>query len=129
AITPASGFVAPAGALVIGIVSGVVCFWASTRLKHKLGYDDSLDAFGVHGVGGIVGALLTGVFAVQAIGGAGGSFKQFLIQAESILIVTSYTVVGTYILLKILDATMGLRVTEDQEREGLDISLHGERVE
>ncbi len=129
AITPASGFVGPIGALVIGVAAGVICFWSSTSLKHMLKYDDSLDAFGVHGIGGIVGALLTGFFAVESIGGTAGSFGQFIIQAEGVAITIAYTAVVTYIILKVLDIVMGLRVSEEQEREGLDIALHGERVE
>ncbi|MGY6162717.1 ammonium transporter [Paraburkholderia strydomiana] len=126
AITPASGFVGTLGSLVIGIVAGVVCFWSATWLKHKLGYDDSLDAFGVHCVGGIVGALLTGVFAVKDIGGFDGSV---LLQAKGVLTTLIYSGVVSFILLKIIDMTMGIRVTEEQEREGLDVSLHGEHVE
>jgi len=129
AITPASGFVDPIGALVIGAVAGVVCFWSATSLKRMIGYDDSLDAFGVHAIGGIVGALLTGIFAVKSIGGTDGSFGQFIIQAEGVAITVAYTAVMTFIILKILDMVMGLRVTEEQEREGLDIALHGERVD
>jgi len=129
AITPASGFVGPTGALIIGLVAGAVCFWSATSLKKMLGYDDSLDAFGVHAIGGIVGALLTGIFAVESIGGTAGSFGQFIIQAKSVGITIAYTTVMTYIILKVLDMIMGLRVSEEQEREGLDISLHGERVE
>ncbi|MBN3806673.1 ammonium transporter [Paraburkholderia sp. Ac-20336] len=126
AITPASGFVGTLGALVIGIVAGVVCFWSATWLKHKLGYDDSLDAFGVHGIGGIVGALLTGVFAVKDIGGADGSV---ILQAKGVLTTLIYSGVVSFILLKVIDMVMGIRVTEEQEREGLDVSLHGEHVE
>ena len=129
AITPASGFVGPVGALAIGAVAGVVCFWSATSLKRMLGYDDSLDAFGVHGIGGIVGALLTGVFAVESIGGTAGSMGQLWIQAKSVGITVAYTAVMTFIILKVLDLVMGLRVSEEQEREGLDIALHGERVE
>jgi Amt family ammonium transporter len=129
AITPASGFVGPVGALVIGVAAGVICFWAATSLKHMLGYDDSLDAFGVHAIGGIVGALLTGIFAVESIGGTAGSMGQFMIQAKGVGITITYTAVVTFIILKVLDMVMGLRVTEEQEREGLDIALHGERVE
>jgi len=129
AITPASGFVGPMGALIIGIAAGVICFWAATSLKHMLGYDDSLDAFGVHAIGGIVGALLTGIFAVESIGGTAGSMGQLVTQAEGVGITIAYTAVGTYIILKVLDMVMGLRVTEEQEREGLDIALHGERVD
>jgi ammonium transporter, Amt family len=126
AITPASGFVGMAGSLVIGIVAGVVCFWSATWLKHKLGYDDSLDAFGVHCIGGIVGALLTGVFAVKDIGGADGSI---VLQAKGVLTTLIYSGVVSFILLKVIDMVMGIRVTEEQEREGLDVSLHGEHVE
>ncbi|SIT37030.1 ammonium transporter [Paraburkholderia ribeironis] len=126
AITPASGFVGTLGALVIGIVAGVVCFWSATWLKHKLGYDDSLDAFGVHCIGGIVGALLTGVFAVKDIGGFDGSL---VLQAKGVLTTLIYSGVVSFILLKVIDMVMGIRVKEEQEREGLDVSLHGERVE
>lgn len=129
AITPASGFVGHTGGLVIGIVAGVVCFWSATSLKRMLKYDDSLDAFGVHGIGGIVGAILTGYFAVESIGGTAGSMGQVVTQIEGVLITIAYTAIGTYIILKVLDLVMGLRVTEEQEREGLDIALHGERVE
>jgi Amt family ammonium transporter len=129
AITPASGFVGPTGGLIIGIVSGVVCFWSATSLKRMLKYDDSLDAFGVHGIGGIVGAVLTGYFAVESIGGTAGSMAQVVTQIEGVLITIAYTAIGTFIILKVLDLVMGLRVTEEQEREGLDIALHGERVE
>jgi len=129
AITPASGFVGPTGGLIIGIVAGVVCFWSATSLKRMLKYDDSLDAFGVHGIGGIVGAILTGYFAVESIGGTAGSMGQVVTQIEGVLITIAYTAIGTYIILKVLDLVMGLRVTEEQEREGLDIALHGERVE
>ena len=111
---------------MIGIVAGVVCFWSATWLKHKLGYDDSLDAFGVHCIGGIVGALLTGVFAVKDIGGADGSV---ILQAKGVLTTLIYSGVVSFVLLKIIDMVMGLRVTEEQEREGLDVSLHGEHVE
>jgi Amt family ammonium transporter len=126
AITPASGFVGPTPAVVIGLVAGVVCFFAATSLKSALGYDDSLDAFGVHGIGGIVGALLTGVFASKEISGADGSVVTQLWGVGTTLI---YGGVVSFILLKVIDMTMGLRVTEEQEREGLDISLHGERIE
>jgi len=129
AITPASGFVGPMGALAIGIAAGVICFWSATSLKRMLGYDDSLDAFGVHAIGGIVGALLTGIFAVESIGGTAGSMGQLMIQAKGVGITIAYTAVGTYIILKVLDMVMGLRVSEEQEREGLDIALHGERVD
>ncbi|MDC6133761.1 ammonia channel protein, partial [Burkholderia gladioli] len=114
------------GALVIGIAAGVVCFWSATWLKIKLGYDDSLDAFGVHGVGGILGALLTGVFAVKDIGGFDGSL---LVQAKGVAITLLYSGIVTFIILKVIDMVMGLRVTEEEEREGLDVILHGEHVE
>jgi Amt family ammonium transporter len=129
AITPASGFVAPVGALIIGLVAGVVCFWGATSLKKMLGYDDSLDAFGVHGIGGVVGALLTGFFAVKEIGGTEGSFGQFITQLEGTVITIVFCGVMTFIILKVVDLVIGLRVSEEEEREGLDISLHGERVE
>jgi Amt family ammonium transporter len=141
AITPASGWVFPGAALVIGGVSGVLCFWAATSLKKALGYDDSLDAFGVHGVGGIVGALLTGVFAYgmlyktddaeAAIAYSGwlyGNPEMLWIQLKSVLLTIAYTAVGTFILLKIVDAMVGLRVSEEEEREGLDVTQHGERI-
>jgi len=126
AITPASGYVGVLGSLVIGVAAGVVCFWAATWLKTKLGYDDSLDCFGVHGIGGIVGALLTGVFAVKDIGGADGSV---ILQAKGVLTTLVYSGVLSYVLLKVIDMVIGIRVTEEEEREGLDISLHGEHVE
>ncbi|MGR2661909.1 ammonium transporter [Chromobacterium haemolyticum] len=126
AITPAAGFVDVKGALIIGLAAGVVCFWGATGLKHMLGYDDSLDAFGVHGIGGILGALLTGVFAVKEIGGAEGSLAA---QALGVGVTAAYCAVVTFILLKLIDVAIGLRVAEDEEREGLDVILHGERVE
>ncbi|QCP48087.1 ammonium transporter [Trinickia violacea] len=126
AITPASGYVGVTGAFVIGIAAGVICFWSATWLKGKLGYDDSLDAFGVHGIGGIVGAILTGVFAVKDIGGADGSV---ILQAKGVLTTLIYSGVVSYILLKAIDMVMGLRVAEEEEREGLDVVLHGEHVE
>jgi Amt family ammonium transporter len=126
AITPASGFVGPTPAVAIGLAAGVVCFLAATSLKSALGYDDSLDAFGVHGIGGIVGALLTGVFASKEISGADGSVLTQLWGVGTTLI---YGFTVSFVILKVIDMTMGLRVTEEQEREGLDISLHGEKVE
>ncbi len=126
AITPASGFVGPTPAVVIGIAAGVLCFFAATSLKGALGYDDSLDAFGVHCVGGIIGALLTGAFASKEISGADGSVLTQLWGVGTTLI---YGFAMSFIILKIIDMTIGLRVTEEQEREGLDISLHGERVD
>jgi Amt family ammonium transporter len=133
AITPAAGFVGPMGALLIGIVAGVACFWGATSLKRKCGYDDSLDVFGVHGIGGIVGALLTGVFAVEAIGGTPGLLEgnpgQVWIQFVGILATIAYSAVATAIILKIVDMIVGLRVEEEAEIEGLDINLHGEVVQ
>ncbi|TIC78435.1 ammonium transporter [Crenobacter intestini] len=126
AITPAAGFVDAKGALLIGAVSGLVCYWGATGLKHMMKYDDSLDAFGVHGIGGIVGALLTGPLAVKAIGGVDGSLVTQAIGAGVTIV---YCAIVTFVLLKVIDLTMGLRVTEEEEREGLDVRLHGERVE
>jgi ammonium transporter, Amt family len=126
AITPASGFVGVAGALIIGLLAGAICFWSATWLKHKLGYDDSLDAFGVHCVGGIVGAILTGVFAVKDISGLDASV---LLQVKGVLTTIIYSGVVSFVLLKVIDMVMGLRVTEEEEREGLDVILHGEHVE
>ncbi len=133
AITPASGSVGPMGALAIGIAAGVGCFLAATTLKRKIGYDDSLDVFGVHAVGGIIGALLTGVFAAEALGGAGfGSGissigGQVQTQAIGIIVTIVYTGIVSFILLKVIDGVMGLRVNEEQEAEGLDVALHDER--
>src|SRR6188472_620567 len=132
AITPASGFVGPIGAVCIGAAAGIVCYWGCTGLKHMLGYDDALDAFGVHAVGGIVGALLTGVFAVEAYGGQPGLFDgnamQVLNQLYGILIVFGYDAIVSLIILKIVDVFIGLRVSDEVEREGLDLALHGETV-
>ncbi len=135
AITPASGFVLPGPALVIGIVAGVVCFWAATGLKHMLGYDDSLDTWGVHGIGGIVGALLTGVFAYGPLSatdanpaGTVGGVEQLIKQAEAVGVTLIWSGVVSFVLLKIIDAVIGLRVSRDQEMEGLDVVLHGERL-
>jgi Amt family ammonium transporter len=135
AVTPASGWVDPTGGLVIGIVAGVVCFWAVVWLKPMLGYDDSLDSFGVHGVGGFVGAILTGVFAVSAVGGEGksgwidGNFGQIWIQFEGTVATIVWTAVVSFIILKVIDVVIGLRVTKEVEVEGLDINLHGEIVQ
>jgi len=126
AITPASGYVGPTPAVVIGLVAGVVCFLAATSLKSALGYDDSLDAFGVHGIGGIIGAILTGVFASKEISGADGSV---IAQLWGVGTTVIYGFVMSFIILKLIDLTIGLRVTEEQERDGLDISLHGESLE
>jgi Amt family ammonium transporter len=130
AITPAAGTVGPMGALIIGAAAGIICFFCATSLKRKLGYDDSLDAFGVHGIGGIIGALLTGLFAAPALGGFGtvtdiGS--QLWIQLKGVLFTVVYTGILTFIILKVIDAVMGLRVSEEEETVGLDLTLHNER--
>jgi Amt family ammonium transporter len=139
AITPAAGFVGPMGAIVIGLISGFLCLWGVTGLKRMLGADDSLDVFGVHGVGGIVGALLTGVFAAPALGGTGvydyvanavvadySIVGQVWIQAKAVLTTVVWSGVVSFIAYKLVDLVIGLRVPEDEEREGLDISSHGE---
>ena len=126
AITPASGFVGPNASVIIGVAAGVLCFYASSYVKKWLGYDDSLDAFGVHCIGGIVGALLTGALVSKDISGADGSV---LIQLWGVGTTLIYGFIVSFIILKGIDMTIGLRVPEDQEREGLDISLHGEKIE
>ena len=126
AITPASGFVGVTGAFAIGIAAGVLCFWASTSLKKMMGYDDSLDAFGVHCIGGITGAILTGFFNVKDISGADASV---MTQLYAVIATLAYSGIVSFILLKVIDMVVGLRVSEEEEREGLDVSLHGERVE
>lgn len=118
------------GALVIGLVAGVICYFCATSLKRKLGYDDSLDAFGVHGIGGIVGAILTGVFAAPALGGFGtveDIGAQVWIQAKGVGFTVIYTAIVTYVILKVLDLVMGLRVNEEEESVGLDLAQHNER--
>ncbi|ANY90594.1 MULTISPECIES: ammonium transporter [Pseudomonas] len=130
AITPAAGTVGPMGALIIGLASGVICYVCATSLKRKLGYDDSLDAFGVHGVGGIVGAILTGVFAAPALGGFGAVTDiaaQVWVQTKGVLFTVVYTAIVTYVILKVLDVLMGLRVNEEEESVGLDLAQHNER--
>jgi ammonium transporter, Amt family len=130
AITPAAGTAGPMGAIVIGLSAGVICFFCATSLKRKLGYDDSLDAFGVHGIGGIVGALLTGVFAAPALGGFGtveDIGAQLFIQFKGVAFTVVYTAIVTFVILKVLDLVIGLRVTEEQETVGLDLSEHNER--
>lgn len=130
AITPAAGTVGPMGALVIGLSSGVICYFCATSLKRKLGYDDSLDAFGVHGVGGIVGAILTGVFAAPALGGFGevqDIGAQVWIQTKGVIFTVVYTAIVTYVILKVLDKLMGLRVNDEEESVGLDLAQHNER--
>lgn len=133
AITPAAGFVLPMGALFIGIAAGIGCFWGATVLKRMCGYDDSLDVFGVHGVGGIIGALLTGVFAVEAVGGTAGLLEgnagQVWTQFVGILSTIVYSAIATAIILKIVDAICGLRVADEVEVEGTDINLHGEVIQ
>jgi Amt family ammonium transporter len=132
AVTPAAGLVGPMGAIVLGAVAGVVCFFFCTTVKNALGYDDSLDVFGVHGVGGIIGSIGTGIFVAPALGGVGVAdyamgaqvWKQFVAVAVAVV----WCGVGSFVLFKIIDAVIGLRVTPDQEREGLDIAEHGERA-
>ena len=139
AITPAAGFVGVGGALIIGLISGVICLWGATGLKKMLKVDDSLDVFGIHGVGGITGALLTGVFADPALGGTGvydyvanavaegySIADQVVVQAQAVGITIVWSAVVAFVVFKIIDVVMGLRVPEDQEREGLDVSSHGE---
>ena len=133
AITPACGSVGPMGAIAIGFASGFVCLWGVNGLKKMLGADDSLDVFGVHGVGGILGAILTGVFTAPSLGGTGGAkpdefsiASQVMIQAEGVLITIVWSAVVAFIAYKIVDVLVGLRVPEDEEREGLDITAHGE---
>ena len=133
AITPASGAVGPMGAIAIGLASGAGCFITSTTLKRAMGYDDSLDVFGIHAVGGIIGAILTGVFCAEFLGGAGfggditSISAQITVQAVGVGATIVYTGIVSFIILKVLDGIMGLRVTDDEESEGLDLSQHGER--
>ncbi len=132
AITPASGFVDPIGALCIGVAAGIGCYWGATGLKHAFGYDDSLDAFGVHAVGGIIGAMLTGVFAREAIAKPGlfdGNAYQIVLQFYGVMATIIYDAIATLIILFVIKAIMGLRVSEEIERDGLDIGLHGEVVQ
>lgn len=132
AITPASGSAGPMGALAIGLSAGVICFFASTTLKRALGYDDSLDVFGVHCVGGIVGAILTGVFCSEALGGSGFGVEsgtmssQLAVQAMGVMVTLIYTSIATYIILKLVDLAIGLRVSEEDESMGLDLALYNE---
>jgi len=132
AITPASGTAGPMGAIAIGVAAGLGAFIASTKIKRAFGYDDSLDVFGVHAVGGIIGAMLTGVFADASLGGKGLAegmtiASQVMVQAKGVLVTVVYTAVASYIILKIVDLIVGLRVSEEEETEGLDTALHGER--
>ncbi len=133
AITPASGFVNPMGAMIIGLAAGIVCYWGATSVKHFFGYDDALDTFGVHAMGGILGAILTGVFADPAINSAGtgwlfGNPAQVWLQVQGILATIAWTAVGTTVILYVIKFTIGLRVTPEQETEGLDLALHGEQI-
>ncbi len=132
AITPASGFVGPMGALFIGIIAGVVCYWGAAFLKPKLGYDDSLDVFAVHGLGGITGAILTGVFAVEAIGGTAGALEgnvgQIGTQVYGIVATIVWSGVASAVILFVIDKVIGLRVDADAEAEGLDLNQHGEML-
>lgn len=133
AITPAAGFVGPTGAILLGLIAGVISFIAATSIKRAFGYDDALDAFGVHAVAGIVGALLTGVFVDTAFGGKGladgvSIASQFMIQAEGVVVTVIYDIIATAIILKVIDILVGLRITEEEEVEGMDLSLHNERA-
>jgi len=132
AITPAAGFVGPVGAFFIGLIAGIVCYWASTKLKNKFGYDDSLDVFGIHGVGGTVGAILTGIFAKEAIGGAAGLLEgntgQLWLQFIGVAFTIVYTGVLTFVILKIVNLITPLRATPEEETQGLDLNQHGEQV-
>jgi ammonium transporter, Amt family len=133
AITPASGFVGPVGSMCIGAAAGVICYWGVTGLKHMHGVDDALDCFGVHAVGGITGAILTGVFAIEQYGGTAGlvegNMAPLINQFKGVAVVIVYDVIVSLILLKIIDAIIGLRVSEEVERDGLDLALHGEAVQ
>src|ERR1700733_3945868 len=135
AITPASGFVLPGSAIIIGVAAGVICFWTATYMKHIFGYDDSLDCFGVHGIGGIVGALLTGVLAYGPLSatdaspdGSPGGLSQLWLQCQGVAATLVWSGIGTLIILMITKAIFGLRVGPEEEREGLDIVLHGEQI-
>jgi Amt family ammonium transporter len=133
AITPASGFVGPVGGLFIGVAAGAACYWGAVWLKPALGYDDSLDVFGVHGIGGIVGAILTGVFAVEAIGGVPGLIEgnpgQVWTQIQGVLVTIVYCAIVSFVILKLIDVVIGLRVSRETEIGGLDLNLHGETVQ
>jgi Amt family ammonium transporter len=133
AITPASGFVGPMGSFAIGIAAGIICYWGCTGLKHMFGYDDALDTFGVHAVGGMAGAILTGIFAINEYGGTSGAIEgnwsQVVNQFIGVGIVFAYDVVVTLIILKVVDLAIGLRVSEEVERDGLDLALHGETIQ
>jgi len=129
AITPASGFVEPVGALAIGLAAGVFCYWGANSLKQRFGYDDSLDVFGVHGVGGIVGAILTGIFASSTLGGSVDGLNignQLWLQTNGVVVTFVYSGVVTFVLVKFVDGVIGIRVTAEEEQTGLDLSLHNE---
>jgi len=132
-ITPASGFVEPWHGIVIGVVAGAVCFWACTSLKHRFNYDDTLDVFGIHGIGGLLGTLMTGIFATAAIGGTAGLIEGnpglLLTQAYGVAVVFAWTSGMTFVLLKVVDMLAGLRVSHEHEVEGLDITQHGEALQ
>jgi ammonium transporter, Amt family len=138
AITPAAGFVSPMSALLIGFIAGIACYFMVTKVKSAFGYDDALDAFGVHGAGGTIGAILTGVFAQQAInpifgagkpvGGLDGHWGQIGNQLVGVAIAWGFAIVGSLVLLKVTDLITGIRVSEEQEIEGLDITQHGEEA-
>jgi Amt family ammonium transporter len=138
AITPAAGFVGPMPALAIGVITGIFCFWMVTKVKMIFGYDDALDAFGVHGAGGTIGAIMTGIFAQKvinpifgadkAVGGLDGNWSQVGNQLAGVLTAWIFALVGTIVLLKVVDVITGLRVSEEQEIEGLDITQHGEEA-
>lgn len=133
AITPACGFIGPMGAIVLGIIASIISYWAVTKLKNALGYDDTMDVFGVHGVAGIVGALGTGLFMAPSLGGVGyhegvTMSHQLYVQAISVGFTVVYVSIVTYIVLKVVDLLVGLRVSEEDEREGLDTASHGERA-
>ena len=132
AVTPAAGYISPAGAIAIGIISGFACCWACAWLKYSLDYDDSLDVFGIHGIGGLVGALLTGVFALRSVGGATGAIQgnlmQVWVQAEGVLAVAAWSALGTCAILYAMKRFMPLRVSPQEEVEGLDAAQHGEMV-
>ena len=132
AVTPAAGLVGPMGAIVLGAIAGAACLWGVTGLKKMLGYDDSLDVFGIHGLGGIIGAIGTGIFVSPALGGVGvddyAMMGQVITQAKGVLITVAWSGVVSFVLFKLIDLTMGLRVSEEEERQGLDTSSHGERA-
>jgi len=132
AVTPAAGLVGPMGAIILGAIAGPVCLWAVSGLKMALGYDDSLDVFGIHAVGGIIGAIGTGIFVSPALGGIGvdgySMGGQVMTQATGVLVTVVWSGVVSFVLFKVIDAMMGLRVSEEAEREGLDTATHGERA-